>query len=124
MKWMLVFLGSGLGGCLRLLTSELSARFFGPVYPVGTFLSNLLACLLLGLVLGGFESSRLLDLRMRWLLAVGLCGGYSTFSTFSNETLQLLTNQKFGEAFLYIGASILLGMAAIFAGFQVMHQFK
>ena|SRR5688572_10493568 len=124
MKWILVFFGSGIGGCLRLFTSEITGKYFGHTYPFGTFVSNFLACLLLGLVLGFFESTRVLDVRARWLLAVGICGGYSTFSTFSNETLQLLSAQKFAEAFLYVGVSILIGIASVFGGFMVVQYFK
>ena len=124
MKWLLVFLGSGIGGCLRLLTSEIFGKYFGHAYPYGTFISNFLACLLLGLVLGLFESARMLDVRARWLLAVGICGGYSTFSTFSNETLQLFSAQKFVEAFVYVGASVIIGIASVFGGFMLVQYFK
>ena len=124
MKWLLVFLGSGLGGCLRLFTSEFAARNFGLNYPFGTFLSNLVACLFLGLVLGWFESTRLLDERFRWFLAAGICGGYSTFSTFSNETLQLFLNQKYTEAMLYVLVSIAAGLAAVAGGYALVQALK
>ena len=124
MKWLLVFLGSGFGGCLRLFTSEISGKYFGHNYPIGTFISNFLACLILGMVLGLFESAKVLDVRARWFLAVGICGGYSTFSTFSNETLQLLSAQKFTEAFLYVGASVIVGIASVFGGYSLVQFVK
>lgn len=124
MKWILVFIGSGLGGCLRLLTSELASRNLGLVYPFGTFFSNLVACFLLGIVLGLFAGVSVLDERLRWLLAVGICGGYSTFSTFSNETLQLLSTQKYSEAILYVALSLLAGIAAVAGGFFGVQALK
>ena len=124
MKWLLVFFGSGIGGCLRLFTSEMAGKYFGHYYPIGTFLSNMLACLILGLVFGFFESTRILDSRARLFLAAGICGGYSTFSTFSNETLQLLSAQKFMEAALYVGSSILVGLAAVYSGYSLAQFVK
>ena len=124
MKWFLVFIGSGIGGCLRLFTSEISGKVFSHNYPIGTFLSNFLACLILGLVLGLFESTKVLDVRARLFLATGICGGFSTFSTFSNETMQLLTAQKYTEAVLYVGSSILIGLAAVYGGYSLMQLVK
>ena len=119
MKWMLVFLGSGLGGCLRLLTSEITARYVTRNFPLATLASNLIACLLLGLVLGFFEQTKVLDQRMRLFLGTGICGGYSTFSTFSNETLQLFSSQKIMEGILYAGSSLLFGLLAVFLGYSL-----
>ena len=124
MKWFLVFFGSGIGGCLRLLTTEISGKYFGQNYPVGTFLSNIFACLILGLVFGIFESTKVLDIRARLFLAAGICGGFSTFSTFSNETLQLLSAQKFMEAIVYVGGSILIGLAAVYGGYLLVQLVK
>ena len=107
-----------------MLTSELAGKYFGNNYPVGTFLSNFLACLILGLVFGVFESTKLLDVRARLFLAAGICGGFSTFSTFSNETLQLLSAQKFMEAAVYVVSSILIGLAAVYGGYSLVQLVK
>ena len=124
MKWFLVFLGSGIGGCLRLFTSEIASKYFVHNYPFGTFLSNFIACLLLGLFLGFFESARIFDVRARLFLAAGFCGGFSTFSTFSNETLQLLSALKFLEAIGYVAGSILMGLAAVYGGYSLVQLVK
>lgn len=118
MKWFLVFVGSGLGGCLRLLTSEITARYFARSFPLGTLAANFLACFLLGFVLAFFDQTRVLDTRMRLLFGVGICGGYSTFSTFSNEVLQLFASQKIPEALLYAAGSIVIGLLAVYLGFS------
>lgn len=121
MKWILVFFGSGIGGCLRLFVGELARRYFSVNYPLGTFLANVAACLLLGIFIG-FADSKLLDDRTRLFLTVGLCGGFSTFSTFSYETVALFTENKIVEASTYVAASLITCVLAIIFGNLVARQ--
>ena|SRR5688572_24789090 len=124
MKWFLVFVGSGLGGCFRLLTSEFAARYLTRSFPVGTLAANLLACLILGFVLAYFDQAKMLDTRMRLFLGVGICGGFSTFSTFSNETMQFFADQKIMEGIIYAGSSFVFGLLFIYLGFTFASVFK
>jgi fluoride exporter len=77
---------------------------------------NIVACLLLGFVIGLADHRQLISPATRLFWTVGFCGGFSTFSTFSHETLYLLQNGHTLSLFLYIGLSLLLCVAATFAG--------
>ena len=119
MKWLIVFAGSGIGGCLRLFVGELSKKWINSNFPWGTLIANFTACLLLGFV-AGIAGNKWLDEKTRMFLVVGLCGGFSTFSTFSNETLELFSNQKWLEASVYIFISIISCIIAVYFGSSVL----
>ncbi len=109
MSWLLVFLGGGLGSLARYgLSLWLGAP--GQGFPLATFLANVLACLVLGLVWSGFAAKGLDWESARLLMVVGFCGGFSTFSTFSLETLRLIQYGEWGMALLYVLGSLLAGL--------------
>lgn len=112
-----IFIGGGLGSVLRFLISHYTHKalhFNG--FPLGTFLVNLLGCLLIGFLSSLLAKS---DAALRSLLLVGLCGGLTTFSTFSLENLTLWQNQQFLMLSFYILLSILCGIGAVLLGFQL-----
>lgn len=122
-----VFLGSGLGGVLRFFTSKAFGRFFlsapaegmAVLFPWPTLIVNIAGSFLIGL-LYGISAKNAVSEEMRILLTTGFCGGLTTFSTFSNESLTLLTEGHFGTGALYIGLSLVLGIAAAWAGHAVV----
>lgn len=108
-----IFLGGGLGSTARYLVSKYSNIAFGNSFPYGTLLANILASLLLGyLTAKTFQSENI----WKPLLAIGFCGGFSTFSTFSNETFKMLQSAEYGSAMLNITLNLVVCLLAIWLG--------
>jgi len=85
--------------------------------PVGTLVVNVAGSLLIGFLIGISEKSPILTVEWRMFLMVGLCGGFTTFSTFSGENLMLLKNGQVFPMLLYTGLSIILGFTAVYLGY-------
>lgn len=111
MSYLAIFLGGGLGSLARYSLARWAISA-GKEIMWGTLAANVLACLILGYLAYG-ASQESYSPTTRLLLATGFCGGFSTFSTFSLEALTLLQTGRTGLAFLYVGLSMLLGLAAI-----------
>ena len=120
-NWIYVFIGGGLGSLLRygigVYFSQVDTEF-----PLGTFIANFLACLILG-VLIGFQLKTELQSNYSLLFITGFCGGFSTFSTFSIESLKLFQNQQYALGLFYIGGSILIGLLAVYLGIKLQNIF-
>jgi CrcB protein len=113
---LLVAIGGAGGSVLRYLVG-LMIRVNN--FPAATFIINIIGCLLIGIVIG-FTSKNANDQQQwRLLLATGFCGGFTTFSAFSYESLQLIQEQRWLACFLYISASVIIGITATFAGFWI-----
>ena len=117
----ILIIGTGgfIGSVARYFVSmlNLNINFFS--IPVGTLLVNITGSLLIGFLTGISEKSDLLTLEWRLFLMVGLCGGFTTFSSFTNENLMLLHNGLFLSILLYTGLSIFLGFIAVFFGYAL-----
>jgi CrcB protein len=110
---MLVFIGGGLGSATRFGVSLLFKNMHYQLHAVAaTFTSNILSCIILALV-GAAISSGKIDSNMRYLLIIGFCSGFSTFSTFSLETLQLAKQGLWGWAMLNIVVSVASCLAVL-----------
>ena len=119
---MLVGFGSFFGGVVRyLVTRMLSAMVVSP-YPFGTFAVNVLGCFVIGFV-SALPVGSLLSPNTRLLLTTGLCGGFTTFSTFMNENATLLKDGMPTTALFYTFASLLVGFLAVIGGQQVARIF-
>ncbi|HEX5378907.1 MAG TPA: fluoride efflux transporter CrcB [Phenylobacterium sp.] len=122
-KIILVALGGGTGAVARYLLGGQTLRWFGPGWPHGTFAANLIGGLLMGLLVGFLAHRGGADQdRLRLLLGVGLLGGFTTFSAFSLETALMIERRAYGVAASYVTASVLLSVAALFAGLFVARK--
>ena len=113
-----IFIGGGVGSVLRYLAQiSINERMSGIGFPFswGTFIVNIAGSLLIGLFYSISERWNL-SMEMRLLLTTGLCGGFTTFSTFSNDGLSLLRGEFYGTLLLYALLSIGLGLVAVLAG--------
>ncbi len=109
-----IFLGGGLGSVLRFyLASWLNQQF-----PLGTLLANLGGCFLIGLILGLFQKEIFSNTHYL-ALAVGFCGGFTTFSSFAAENLKMLQNEQYLTFFGYVVVSVLAGILFVWLGLSV-----
>lgn len=114
--------GSAVGGVSRYLLGGFIQRLSAGTFPVGTLLINITGSFLIGLILRyGVETSTLTP-EMRALLTIGFCGGYTTFSAFSFETLALAEDGQWSRAALYIVLSVGLSLTATFLGLAAARE--
>ena len=113
--WLLVFVGGGIGSVLRYLISKTFNTYLAHFY-FGTFIVNVLGCLLIGFILGLSMKENYLTANQTLILATGFCGGFTTFSTFAFEKYALLTSGEIFYFFLYLVSSVILGILAVALG--------
>jgi CrcB protein len=111
-----VMLGSGIGGALRFISSEYIKQYLPTRFPYGTFFVNLLGCFIIGAVYGRSLKGSQNSNEIKLLLATGFCGGFTTFSAFTAENIELIRNGNQTTALLYIILSVTLGITATFIG--------
>ena len=117
---LLVGLGGGLGSIARYLCQKWFTDHYPSHFPWGTFTVNLIGSLLIGIFWG--LSFRNAESAGAWklFLMTGICGGFTTFSAFTLEAVGLLRQQRTGLFFVYIGANVLIGLLATFAGMKIV----
>lgn len=113
---LLVGLGGFIGTILRFLVARFFITSFDSVFPWGTFAVNVLGSLLIGIFLGLSEKGNLVSQEWNLFLTVGICGGFTTFSSFSNEGYILLQNKEILRFATYASLSFFLGLLAVFLG--------
>ena len=110
---LLIAFGGAAGSVLRYLLSNINTSF-----PWGTFTVNILGALLIGLLVG-FASKGVLSPEMKLLLVTGFCGGFTTFSTFANESFGMMKAGDVLLTALYVGASVVIGIIAVWGGMML-----
>ena len=120
-SFILVFLGGGFGSGLRYLVA-IAMNQYSKVLPFGTFTVNMLGCLLIGLVLGYAQKENTLTSNQTLLLATGFCGGFTTFSAFASENLELIRNGELFNFSIYAIGSLFLGIVSILIGYLLVNK--
>jgi len=121
MLWYIAF-GSAIGGVSRYVLGGAVQRMAGGTFPVGTLVVNITGSFLLGAILRYAIDTPGLTPEVRALLTVGFCGGYTTFSTFSYETVALMEDGEWTRAATYLALSVLLSIAATVLGLIVARE--
>lgn len=117
-----VAIGSAVGGVIRYLLGGAIQRTLAASFPTGTLVINVTGSALLGFIFRYALETPAVTPEIRALLGIGFCGGYTTFSTFSYETLTLLEDGDWRRAGLYVGLSLIGSVLAAFLGFMAARE--
>jgi CrcB protein len=117
---LLVGLGGGIGSIFRYLTTVVVSKWSHSAISPATFIANILGCILVGIIFGIIEKQQIISNDLKLLLITGFCGGYTTFSAFSLENLQLIQSGHAGHAIVYALSSIILGILAVWGGIMIV----
>lgn len=107
----------GVGGAAGSILRYLCQRSLNLNFPYGTLLVNVLGCLLIGLLWGCFTKN--VNEQMRILLMTGFCGGFTTFSSFTYEGIQLMSQSRWLIFAVYTSLSVVLGLTATYFGYKI-----
>lgn len=118
-KYLWISLGAIIGANARYLISSWAAERWGASFPYGTLLINLTGSLIVGVFLTFATQRALVDPRLRLLIAVGFCGSYTTFSTYTYESINLMLNGSWGAGLINLLGSSGLGLLAVALGILI-----
>jgi len=119
LNYLIVFIGAGLGGVLRYVLSYFVQKQFPPYFAYGTLAVNLIGSFILGLMIFGLDEKELINPTLKLFIGIGFCGGFTTFSTFSLETFNLLRDAEFLLAFINITANVVLTVLGIYLAYLI-----
>ena len=116
MNLILVFIGGGIGAVLRYLLQLVIGKADGNSFPMATFMANLIGCLAIGILAGMFQKYKFSDTYNLFIIT-GILGGFTTFSSFGLEFMQLISNKFFLLAIWYCLLTNILGLGLALGGF-------
>jgi len=114
---LLVGFGGFIGSIARFFVSKLNLHWNLLSIPMGTLTVNILGSLIIGFIVGVSSKSEIITPGFRLFLMVGVCGGFTTFSSFTLENMTLMQNGQFASVLIYTGLSIFLGFLAVYIGY-------
>lgn len=114
----ILLIGSGgfIGSIARYGLNLLVHKIVSTTFPLGILLVNIIGCLAIGLIYGMANKAGWLTNDWKAFLAIGICGGFTTFSSFSYDNIKLLQSGQLLQAFLYIAASLIIGLLMTWIG--------
>jgi len=118
----LVGLGGLIGSVARYLVAVLFAGQFTSSFPIATFTVNIVGCFIIGILFALSDRGNILSPEWRVFLTTGFCGGFTTFSTFSYESIKLIQDGEFFYLGLYVALSVVVGFAATYLGIIVVRS--
>jgi fluoride exporter len=120
MMLLMVAIGGAIGSVLRYLTSNWSTSYFGIGFPLGTLVVNVIGSFFIGLLFSLIERHTLISSYWRPFVSVGLIGGFTTFSTFSLDTLLFIIQAEYYKACLNVVLNLSLGILAVMIGYIIL----
>lgn len=114
----ILLVGSGgfIGSVMRYLVQYYIEKSLSSTFPWGTFIANIAGSFIIGMVFALAEKGNLMSAEWRIFLAVGICGGFTTFSAFAYNNFTMLNERAWGSLFLNVGGNLFLGILAVYAG--------
>lgn len=116
--------GGFIGTCMRFLSEKLGAYLLPGAFPLGTFMANILGCLLIGIFYGWATRRQWFTEKYNLFLITGLCGGFTTFSSFSDEMVSLIQAGNISMFVFYLAISLIVGLLAVVAGIAMVRPNK
>ena len=113
---LLVGTGGFIGSVMRYLVQIFVEKGLSSTFPLGTLIANIAGSFIIGIVFALSEKGQLMNAEWRMFLAVGFCGGFTTFSSFAYNNFTMLKEGSFGQFFWNVGGSLFLGVLAVYLG--------
>ncbi|WP_297087475.1 fluoride efflux transporter CrcB [uncultured Draconibacterium sp.] len=113
---LIVGTGGFIGSVMRYLVQVFVEKGLTSTFPWGTFIANMAGSFIIGIVFALAQKGNLLSAEWRMFLAVGICGGFTTFSSFAYNNLSMLKEQAYGQFILNVGGSLVFGLLAVYLG--------
>ncbi len=112
----------GLGGAIGAILRYIAGTILKPSsFPINTFIVNVIGCFFIGIIFALAEKTDYISPNLKLFLATGICGGFTTFSSFSVENMALLKQGNYTTAALYIFSSLVFCIIGVFAGFKIIN---